>query len=217
MKGKTQRAAVNVSVFLLLCGAVWATFGRAIHGQFFFDDEPAIQKNDTIRQLWPLSVPLLPPHEHPFSARPLVNLSAAINYHFGELDPAGYRLVNMALHALSAMLLFGIVARTLQLEQFAWLRQAGGARWPSTALAFAVALLWAVHPLQTESVCYVTQRTELMFGLFYLATLYCSLRLLALRDAAGANGVARAGRGRLRGRHGFERGHGLGSGGRAPV
>jgi tetratricopeptide (TPR) repeat protein len=180
-----QRAAVNVIVFLLLCGAAWATFGRAIHAQFFFDDEPAIQKNDTIRQLWPLSGPLQPPREHPFSARPLVNLTAAINYHFGGLDPAGYRLVNMALHALSAMLLFGIVGRTLKLEHFRWLQQAGHVEWIATALAFAVALLWTVHPLQTESVCYVTQRTELMFGFCYLATLYSSLRYWLAETASG--------------------------------
>lgn len=185
MIGQRQRAAVNVVVFLLLGGAVWATFGRAIHAQFFYDDEPAFQTNETIRQLWPLSVPLQPPREHPFSARPLVNLSAAVNYHFGELDPAGYRLVNMALHLLSAMLLFGIVSRTLQLEHFQWLRQAGNVEWTATALAFVVALLWALHPLQTESVCYVTQRTELMFGLFYLATLYCSLRYWLAETGSG--------------------------------
>jgi tetratricopeptide (TPR) repeat protein len=44
------------------------------------------------------------------------------------------------------------------------------------ALALGTALLWAVHPLQTETVEYVTQRTELLVGLFYLAVLYCSLR-----------------------------------------
>jgi tetratricopeptide (TPR) repeat protein len=175
MSSKHPRAALNVVVLALLCGAVWATFGRAIHAPFLYDDRPSFLENDTIRQLWPLSVPLQPPREHPFSARPLVNLSAAVNYHFGGLDPAGYRLVNMALHALSAMLLFGIVGRTLMLSSSPLSR---GARTQTVAnvLAFVVALLWAIHPLQTETVCYVTQRTELMVGLFYLATVYCSLR-----------------------------------------
>ena len=53
----------------------------------------------------------------------------------------------------------------------------------ATVLAFVIALLWAIHPLQTETVCYVTQRTELMVGLFYLATLYCSLHYWLAENA----------------------------------
>jgi hypothetical protein len=46
-------------------------------------------------------------------------------------------------------------------------------------IAFSVALLWALHPLNTEAVDYVTQRTEIMMGFFYLMTLYASLRAVA--------------------------------------
>ena len=46
----------------------------------------------------------------------------------------------------------------------------------ATLLAFAVALLWTVHPLQTEAVTYIVQRTESLMGLFYLLTLYCFIR-----------------------------------------
>ena len=42
--------------------------------------------------------------------------------------------------------------------------------------AFAVALIWVVHPLNTEAVNYLTQRTESMMGLFYFLTLYASIR-----------------------------------------
>ena len=56
----------------------------------------------------------------------------------------------------------------------------GGA---ATPLALAIALLWAVHPLQTESVTYIVQRAESLVGLFYLLTLYCFIR--------GAGGSAR--------------------------
>ena len=54
-------------------------------------------------------------------------------------------------------------------------------------LAFGVAILWALHPLQTEAVEYVTQRTELMMGLCYLATLYASLRYWTARSAPRAS------------------------------
>src|SRR5207253_2214235 len=50
-------------------------------------------------------------------------------------------------------------------------------------LAPAVALIWALHPLQTETVIYATQRTELLMALFYLATLYCSMRYWLTADS----------------------------------
>jgi protein O-mannosyl-transferase len=94
-----------------------------------------------------------------------------LNYWFGKLDPRGYRLINIGLHATSAILLWLIVRRTLRLDffhdKFAHV---------AAPLSFACALVWALHPLNTESVVYVTQRTELMMGFLYLATIYSCLR-----------------------------------------
>jgi tetratricopeptide (TPR) repeat protein len=75
------------------------------------------------------------------------------------------------------MLLWAITRRTLLLPYF-------GGRFDQSAnwWALAVALLWSLHPLQTEAVIYATQRTELMMAFFYLATLYCSLRYLTAVD-----------------------------------
>jgi tetratricopeptide (TPR) repeat protein len=117
---------------------------------------------------------LNPPPYSSTSGRPLVNLSLALNYHFGQLDPVGYHAFNVVVHVLSALVLWAIVRRTLRLEYFA-----GRFDRVSGPLALAVALVWALHPLQTEAVIYVTQRTELMMAFFYLATLYGSLRYWA--------------------------------------
>ncbi len=83
----------------------------------------------------------------------------------------GYHAFNVVIHVLAALLLWRLVRRTLALEYFD-----GRLANVADPLAFAAALLWAVHPLQTEAVEYVTQRTELMVSLFYLGTLYASLR-----------------------------------------
>ncbi len=125
---------------------------------------------------------LSPPEDLPTSGRPLVNLSLAWNYHFGQDHPAGYHVFNLFLHVLSAWLLLAIVRRILCLDYFA-----GRFDNSSGPLAFAAALLWAVHPLQTETVEYITQRTELMVGFFYLSTFYCSLRHWAAQSAAARN------------------------------
>lgn len=161
----------------LLAGAIGLVYGRALHAPFIFDDHPSIVTNTSIQQLWPLWdgrtgwTPLSAPIQSATAARPLVNLTLAVNYALGGLDPFGYHLFNMGVHTLAAVILWALVRRTLRLPYFQ-------ERFDRAAdvLAFLVALIWAVHPLQTEAVEYITQRTELLVGLFYLATVYCSLR-----------------------------------------
>lgn len=161
----------------LLAVPTFVLYWGALDVPFISDDTGAIVTNASIHQLWPLlgtseqPGPLRPPVAFPTAGRPLVNLSFALNYYFGGLAPTGYHAVNALLHFCSALFLGGIVKRTLRLPYFAG-RFDSAADW----LALAVALLWALHPLQTEAVIYATQRTELMMAFFYLATLYCSLR-----------------------------------------
>ncbi len=173
----TRRTALPLAAIALLSGTVCAIYFQSLASPFIFDDSGSVTGNRSIVRLWPLlgdfehPGPLNPPVDLPVSGRPLVNLSLAINYYFGQLDPIGYHAFNLVVHVLSACLLMAIVRRTLRLDCFAgrFTRAAG-------PLAFIVALLWALHPLQTEPVAYITQRTELMVGCFYLATLYASLR-----------------------------------------
>jgi tetratricopeptide (TPR) repeat protein len=105
------------------------------------------------------------------TTRPLVQLSLALNWAVGGGDPLGFHVVNVAIHALAAAALFGLVRRTLALPSFT-------ARWRDAApeLALATSLVFALHPLQTESVSYVIQRAESLMGLLYLATLYAVVR-----------------------------------------
>jgi tetratricopeptide (TPR) repeat protein len=111
--------------------------------------------------------------------RPVVNLSFALNYAIHGESVWGYHATNLAIHLLAALTLFGIVRRTLTLPAL-WQRFAHAA----AALALAIALIWTVHPLQTDAVTYTVQRTESMMGLLYLLTLYCLLRGSQARRAA---------------------------------
>jgi Flp pilus assembly protein TadD len=136
-----------------------------------FDDQSAILDNPQIRHLWPITAALAPPRASVLANRPIVNLSFAINYAIGGLSVRGYHIGNISLHILSALVLFGIIRITLTTPR---LRNRFATA--SDGIALASALIWMVHPLHTESIDYVTQRTELMMGLFYLLTLYCSIR-----------------------------------------
>ena len=156
----------------LIVFATIAAYSESFHGEFVFDDMQAISENPTIRSLWPIWQAFCPPNGgETVTERPILNVTLAINYAFGGTEVFGYHVGNLLIHCLSALLLLGILARTFLLPS---MRD----RWKKAALplAFVTALLWAIHPLQTESVTYVVQRAESLMGLFYLLTLYCFIR-----------------------------------------
>ena len=149
-----------------------AAYYNSLLVPFFFDDVLAISDNPTIRHLGSLGQVLSPPHDgSAVTSRPLVNLSLAINYALGSASVRGYHVFNLLLHTLTGLALFGVVRHTLLRPVLA--KRFGAA---ASNLAFAVALLWTLHPLQTESVTCVVQRTELLVGFFYVFTLYCFIR-----------------------------------------
>jgi len=178
--------AAPVLVLVVLGAAIAIVYGPGVTAEFIHDDGASITNNHSIVRLWPpigSPGPLNPAKDLPTSGRPLVNLSLAVNYHFGQYNPVGYHLYNYVVHALSATLLWALVRRVLWREYFqgAFQRSAG---W----LAFAIALVWALHPLQTQSVEYITQRTELMLAFFYLSTIYASLRYFTTTEIVSRQG-----------------------------
>jgi len=175
-----HRAILLAGGFIVL--ATLAAYYNSFSGPFVFDDVPGIKENLSIRHFWQS---LTPPHETqsdrglPVAGRPIVNLSLAVNYAFGGLNPWGYHAFNLLVHTLAALTLFGVMRRTLECGRGALTQRATqmrGEGTPPTVLALAVALLWVLHPLQTESVTYISQRAESLLGLFYLLTLYCFVR-----------------------------------------
>jgi len=162
---------------LLVIAAGLLAYRNSFTGGFFHDDVTSIPENATIRHLWPIWQPLSPPHQVSLTSgltvegRPLINLSLAINYALGGYNVWGYHALNLTVHILAGLTLLGIVRRTLLQRA---LRERFGAA--ANELALASAILWTVHPLQTESVTYIIQRAESITGLFYLLTLYCFIR-----------------------------------------
>ena len=162
----------------LLVAGVLVAYANSFATPFVYDDQGAIVDNPNIRRLWPLTTALTGPLQSPLAGRPIVSLSFAINHAAGGLSPWGYHAGNLGIHLLAGLLLFGIVRRTLTTPA---LQPALAARFATAAepLAFACALIWLIHPLQTEVIDYVTQRTESMMGLFYLLTLYAAIRAMS--------------------------------------
>ena len=150
--------------------ALVLAYANTLHAPFLFDDTGAVLHNPTIRRLDSLAIFLPPADGSTTTGRPVVNASFAFNYAVSGENVWSYHALNLAIHAAAALALFGLVRRTLaslslNLSSF-----------NRAAAALAAAALWALHPLQTESVTCIAQRTESLCGLFYLLTLYAFAR-----------------------------------------
>ena len=150
----------------------WA-YAPSFGGVFVLDDVRAIVRNETIRSVRPISVPLSPPGRSTVAGRPVANLSFALNYAWAPAatTAAPFHAGNLLIHLTAALALFGVVRRTLLTPRLAP-AFGGAAPW----VALGVALVWVVHPLTTAAVTYIVQRVESLMSLLYLLTLYCSIR-----------------------------------------
>ena len=165
--GGSRRAVRLAAAALVFVGL--AAYANSFAGVLVFDDVTEIGENPAIRRLWPpyeamLGGKTLPP-------RPIPYYTFAIDYAlWGDWLP-GFHLTNVAIHLADALLVFGIARRTL-------LKPALAPRYGRFALPMAwfVAALWAVHPLQTQAVTYVYQRMECLMALCFLGGLYAFIR-----------------------------------------
>jgi tetratricopeptide (TPR) repeat protein len=155
--------------------AALVAYHNSFDGVFLYDDGPAIKDNPTITHLSNLLQVLSPPSDSgvTVNGRPLVNLSLAVNYAVGGTSVFGYHVFNFLVHVCAGLALFGLVRRSLQLPA---LRERFADDNERVLAALAVAAVWTLHPLQTQSVTYLIQRAESLVGLFYLMTLYCFVR-----------------------------------------
>lgn len=153
-QGTSRRGPLVAAIALV--AAVGAAYSNTFRVPYLLDDVLNIQTNQSIRTLWPLSVPLSPPPLAGVGGRPLLNLTFALTYAGAGQALWAYHLGNLIIHCAAALVLFGIIRRTVG----------------HTATAFAGALLWGVHPLATEAVTYLSERAESLMGLFYFLTLY---------------------------------------------
>ena len=145
--------------------AALAAYFNSFGGPFVYDDGPSIPNNPSIRHF---ASAFFPPHSigETVGGRPLLNLSLALNYAISGTSVWSYHALNLLIHLAAGLALFGLVRRTLVRLGFA----------APTLAACAAALVWTVHPLQTESVTYIVQRSESLMGMCYLLTLYCFAR-----------------------------------------
>lgn len=163
----------------LIAALVSIAYSNSLHCDFHLDDYHQLVDNAAVRTLSNIPRFFVNPHLESYYGgvtgyRPLTLASFALNYYFGGYGPAGYHLVNILLHISNAFLVFLIVSAVAD---------AGRER---RYLAILVAGLFAVHPVQTSAVTYISGRAVLLASFFSLLAFYSFLRF---RDDAGRRGL----------------------------
>jgi protein O-mannosyl-transferase len=154
-----------------------AAYFNALDNPFVYDDHDTVIGNRSLADLSNLRFILV---YTPF--RPLVNASYAFDRWLWDYRPLGYHLTNVVLHVIVAILLYAWIRRVIE---------DGGAEVRSSGPAFVAAACFAVHPLQTEAVGYVSGRSEVMCAVFFLSALLLSRRaILAQSRGSAALGIA---------------------------
>ena len=162
MKPRLTNTHGELLLCLLLLAVTLAVFWQVKHYQFVnYDDDVYVTDNPHVRMglqkegvIWAFTA------VHAGYWIPLTWLSYMLDYEFYGLNPGGFHLTNVLLHLLNALLLYLVFRRMT------------GARWRS---AF-VAGIFALHPLQVESVAWVTERKDVLSTLFWMLTLLAYLR-----------------------------------------
>lgn len=151
----------NLIAFSIIAVMILITYSNTFDGKFHFDDNPSIVDNFSIKQVTADNIIGILK-----GVRPVVYLSLMLNYKLGGLNVVGYHIFNIGIHIITSYLLYLLVSRTLSLPVFKD-TYAGKAK----RMGLFAALLFAVHPIQTEAVTYIITRTELLATVFYLAAM----------------------------------------------
>ena len=149
------------------------TFGvylPALQNDFvFWDDDGMVVYNPAVRGLGPSQL------AYAFTAtwfghyHPLTWLSFGLDFTVWGLNPRGYHLTNVVLHARGSAALFLLSRRLLQAAR-------GEAGLATDVAAAVAALAYALHPLRVEAVAWVTARRDVLSGLFFFVTLLAYVR-----------------------------------------
>ena len=164
MTGPTFRRLLPGLIFCVTLAA----FVPALRGQFLdWDDVVNFVENPYYRGLRPAQLRWMFTSTLMGHYIPLTWMSFGLNYVLGGMNPWGYHLVNLLLHASNAVLVY-LVARRLMAAATSGGAQVGRTD-PAIAWASAFgALLFGIHPLRVESVAWITERRDVLCGLFFL-------------------------------------------------
>ncbi len=167
----SRETKYNLICVLITVLLIVAAYSNTLRAPFIFDDQVNIADNMSIRSMWPPWEPLYVSPDTGITGRPLINFTFALNYAVSGDDVWSYHALNIIIQILAALILWGFIRRTLERQQLDINKT-----WQPAWVALGCTLVWALHPLQTQAVTYLSQRCESLMGLFFLLVFYCAVR-----------------------------------------
>jgi Flp pilus assembly protein TadD len=158
----------TLGIFIAIAGILFFIYANGLNTPFQSDDERHIYESPQIKDLSKFFSTSYIQNRH------INGLSFALNYKWGQENPFGYHLFNILIHICSTFLVFFITRLTIE----------NGTSWGKDAaqkIALITALLFGLHPIQTETITYISGRPSGLAGLFYFLTLLLFI-LASLKD-----------------------------------
>ena len=159
---KTNQSTMrNYSLFALLallCLTFWA-YQPSLNGELTNWDDPAyVTNNNLIKDLSFESLKAFFTETVVFNYHPLTMLSLSANYQISGLNPYSYHLVNLLFHLFNTILVFYFISLLTSGKKI---------------VAWIVAALFALHPMHVESVAWISERKDVLYAFFMLASMIC--------------------------------------------
>lgn len=158
MKNRSMLLII-LGVFFL-CSWGFLIYSNSLHSPFQFDDQVFITKNDSIKNLGNIKSLW---EDSNYRKRIIPFASFSVNYHFFKEDVFGYHFVNTIIHIFSVLAVWWFAVLIVSFVR--------DDKFKNLLFGFFIALLFLVHPIQTEAVTYISQRFTLFACLFYLLSL----------------------------------------------
>ena len=166
----------NLFLVVILAIVGFAVYGNSLGNSFVWDDELLVTGNLSIRSL--RNIPELfssglAPEVGGNFFRPLQALSYTLDYACWGLNPFGFHLTSILIHIANSILVFFLLSALMKCRVGDG-EESPGSRMLSRGVPFLTALLFLIHPIQTESVAYIAGRADLLAALFVLLSIYFS-------------------------------------------
>ena len=161
-----QGPQFHVLALALIVGLTLFAYSNTFHSSFHFDDDLAINENQAIKHVTADNIIALL-----HSNRPITHLSLMFSYATSGMDVFGWHVFNVSVHIANSVLVYALILWTVTLSVF---RGRYGDK--AKEMALLGALLFALHPIQTESVTYIISRSELLASFFFLGSFLLFIR-----------------------------------------
>ncbi len=162
---KLTLLCISLLIFMTLL-----SFRNIIQAEFVFDDFYSIARNGDIKKLIFSNIYKIS------RTRFVTNLTFALNYHFSGLDSSAFHWFNIFIHLTNIIIVYFLIHLVIRLfnlfEKNDFMKK---------VFPLSVALVFAVHPIQTQAVSYIVQRYTILASLFYLLSIYFYLKSILIK------------------------------------